>query len=117
MKEKLISANAQIKASQIEIRKLKRSNNCAKERLEHIVMAAREKAIQEHSVHRLMSKGVFTEETRNIVCLLVRAGCSRNYVNQVIHEVLKSAGIQTIGKISRPSVSHIIQEGFYAAQI
>ena len=80
-------------------------------------MAAREKAIQEHSVHRLMSKGVFTEETWNIVRLLVRAGCSRNYVNQVIHEVLKSAGIQTIGKISRPSVSRIIQEGFYAAQI
>jgi hypothetical protein len=38
-------------------------------------------------------------------------------VNQVITEALKSAEFETIGKISHPSVTHVIQEGFYAAQI
>ena len=117
VKEKLILVNAQLKASHMEIRRLRKSNNHAKLRQEGAVAAAREKVIQEHSVHKLMSKGVFTEETRNIVRLLIKAGCSGNYVNKVIHKILKSAGIQTIGKISRPSVSHIVREGFYAAQI
>jgi hypothetical protein len=35
----------------------------------------------------------------------------------VIHAVLKSAGITTIGTISRTSVSRIIAEGYIAAQI
>jgi len=64
-----------------------------------------------------MQKGVFTEETCNVVCLLVKAGCSRNYIGQVISTVLKSAGITTIGSISRPSISQILHEGYFAAQI
>ena len=64
-----------------------------------------------------MSKGVFTEETRNMVRILVKAGCSRNYVNDVISAVLNSAGIKVADSISRPSIECIIREGFFAAQI
>ncbi|KAF9038741.1 hypothetical protein BJ165DRAFT_1531811 [Panaeolus papilionaceus] len=69
------------------------------------------------SKHHLMKKGVFTEETRNVVHLLVKAGCSAQYINEVITAVLKSAGIQPVGSISRTSVARIVQEGFIAAQI
>jgi hypothetical protein len=47
----------------------------------------------------------------------VKAGCSRYCVNDVIHAVLKSAGITAIGTISRTTVSRIIAEGYIAAQI
>ena len=64
-----------------------------------------------------MEKGVFTEETRHVVRLLVKAGCSQNFVNEVITTVLDSAGITAVGKISRTSVMRILREGYYAAQI
>ena len=64
-----------------------------------------------------MSKGVFTEETRNVIHLLVKAGCSRNYITEVISTILQSAGITTVGTISHTSVSRILCEGYFAAQI
>ncbi|KAF8872932.1 hypothetical protein CPB84DRAFT_1854232 [Gymnopilus junonius] len=51
------------------------------------------------------TKGVFTEETQNVVRL------------EVITTVLKSAGITAVGTISRPSVTCILREGYYAAQV
>jgi len=62
-----------------------------------------------------MHKGVFTEETHNVVHLLVKAGCSWNYISKVISTVLESAEIKTVGNISRTSTSHILHEGFFAA--
>ena len=64
-----------------------------------------------------MQKGVFIEETHNVVHLLVRAGCSRNLIGEVILAVLKSAGITAVGSISRPSISQILHEEYFAAQI
>ena len=64
-----------------------------------------------------MQKGVFTKETRNVVHLLVKAGCSQNLVGEVISAVLKSAGITGVGSISHTSVSQILHEGYFAAQI
>ena len=64
-----------------------------------------------------MHKGIFTEETCNVVHLLVKAGCSWNYIGQVISSILKSAGITTIGTISHPSISQILCEGYFAVQI
>jgi hypothetical protein len=51
------------------------------------------------------------------VHFLVKAGCSRHYINDVIHVVLKSAGVTAIGTISHTTVSRIITEGYIAAQI
>ena len=47
----------------------------------------------------------------------MKAGCSCNYIYTVISTILASAGIKTIGSISRTSVAHIIHEGYIAAQI
>ena len=73
--------------------------------------------MKQQSVHHLMRNGIFTEDTREVVRLLVKAGCSQNYIDQVISTVLKSAGIDTIGTVSRTSVSCILREGYFAAQM
>jgi hypothetical protein len=72
---------------------------------EHAIAVIKKKILDQRSVHHLMHKSVFTEETNNLVHLLVQAGCSRNYISEVISAVLKSAGITTVGKISHPSIS------------
>jgi hypothetical protein len=84
---------------------------------EKAVQKAREKAIQERSVHTLLNKGIYTEETRNLIRLLVQAGCSREYVGDVIHAIFKTAGISVIGRVSRRTVSRIVVEGYFAAQM
>ena len=97
--------------------KLKKQVNRAKESRKRAVATAQQKQQKLSAVHHLLHKGVYTETTRNLVRFLVKAGCSRHSVNDVIHEVLKSAGITTIGTISRTTVSRIIAEGYIAAQI
>ena len=52
-----------------------------------------------------------------MIRLLVQAGCSRDYVGQVIHAILKTAGISVYGSVSRRTVSRVIVEGYYAAQV
>ncbi|KAF8220874.1 hypothetical protein L208DRAFT_1537331, partial [Tricholoma matsutake] len=88
-----------------------------KEIWKQAVANAQQKQQKLSAEHHLLHKGVYTETTQNLVCFLVKAGCSRHSVNDVIHAVLKSAGITTIGTISHTSVSCIIAEGYIAAQI
>ena len=67
--------------------------------------------------HHLMHKGVYAESTRQLVRFLVKAGCTRDKIASVIHEVLKIANVQAVGKISQRSVSRMIIEGFFASQM
>jgi hypothetical protein len=78
---------------------------------------ARQQAIREKSTHSLLHKGIYTQETRNLIHLLVKSGCSKEYVSTVITAILKSAGITTKGSISRRTVSRILMEGYVASQI
>jgi chromosome segregation ATPase len=97
--------------------KLKKQVNRAKETRKRAVASAQQKQQKLSSVYHLLHKGVYTEKTRNLVRFLVKAGCLRHSVSDVIHAVLQSAGITTIGTISRTTVSRIIAEGYIAAQI
>ena len=74
----------------------------------HAVETAKAKVIQQKSVHHLAHKGVFTKETRNLVCLLFQSGCSANRINEIINAVLNTAGITMAGSISRTSVARIL---------
>jgi hypothetical protein len=62
---------------------------------------ARQQAICEKSTHSLLHKSVYTQETCNLIHLLVKAGCSKEYISTVIIAILKSARIMTKGSISR----------------
>ena len=114
---KLDDSNLNLKALRNEASILRKTVVHCKNSKELAIAAVKEKILQKKSVHHLMHKGVFTEETRNVVRLLVKAGCSRNYINEVISAVLKSTGITTIGTISQPSISQVLHEGYFAAQI
>jgi hypothetical protein len=61
---------------------------------------ARQQAIYEKSTHSLLHKGIYTQETQNLIHLLVKSGCSKEYISTVITAILKSAGITTKGSIS-----------------
>ena len=114
---KLETANSKLAALQKEASCLWKSIARASGVKDHAVTAAKAKVKKEISTHHLMNKGVFTEETRNVVWLLVKAGCSRKYVNEVISSVLQSAGIIPVGALSDTTVAHFVCEGCFAAQI
>ncbi|KAF8817101.1 hypothetical protein BYT27DRAFT_7247656 [Phlegmacium glaucopus] len=116
-RSKLEKSQSNCKALQKKITALRKHSASIKSGKEHAIASVRAKLLKEKSVHHLMDKGVFTEETRNVVRLLVKAGCSRKYINQVIFAVLHSAGIETVGTISRPSIARILREGYFAAKI
>ncbi|KAF8233228.1 hypothetical protein L208DRAFT_1267978, partial [Tricholoma matsutake] len=78
---------------------------------------AHQQAIHEKSTHSLLHKGIYTQETQNLIHLLVKAGCSKEYVSTVIMAILKSAGITTKESISCWTVSCILMEGYVASQI
>lgn len=81
------------------------------------IHSIQEKINKERSTHQLMEKGIITNDARDLVKTLVRAGCSRGYVYEVIVAVLKTAGIKVIGNISKTSITRILREGYFAAKI
>ena len=114
---KLGESKARKKELQKEVTQLRKQTRRSKDVRERAVAATKAKIEKEKSIFHLMKKGVFTNETRKLVQILVRAGCSRNYINEVIVAVLKSAGVDVVGGISRTSVGRILREGYIAAQI
>ena len=114
---KLGESKAQQKELQKEVTQLWKQTRCSKGVCERAVAATRAKIEKEKSMFHLMKKGVFTNETQNLIQILVRAGCSHNYINEVIVAVLKSADVDVVGSISQTSVTHILREGYIAAQI
>jgi hypothetical protein len=84
---------------------------------ENALRKAKDRQKKESSVHKLLHKGVYSEKTWSLIRLLVQAGCSRPYVDLVIHEVFKTAGISVHGHVSRRTVSRVVLEGYFAAQM
>ena len=81
---KLAMSNSDLKALREKASKLRKAVVRSKEQKERAIVSVKKKISDQRSVHNLMHKGVFTEETRNVVRLLVKSGCSRNYIGQVI---------------------------------
>jgi hypothetical protein len=122
--EEIKSAKAKVKAVGQELRRsrvlaARLQKQCARAVAvrEREVEKARQRILKEKSVHTLLKKGVYTEETRNLIRLLVQAGCSQEYIGKVIHAIFRTAGISVIGDVSRRTVSRIVSEGYYAAQV
>ncbi|KAF8815045.1 hypothetical protein BYT27DRAFT_7316373, partial [Phlegmacium glaucopus] len=71
----------------------------------------------EKSTLYLLKKEVYSEQTQNLVRILVQAGVSAKNIMGVIKAVLGIAGITTVGNISPHTVAQIIREGYIAACI
>lgn len=113
--QQLKKCTAQLKSSQRLIKRLQNQCRKAKIQQEKAVKQGRDRVLKERSAHRLLNKGVYSEATRNLVRFLVRVGVSREHVNNVIHTVLKIAGVTVHGDVSRRTVSRVIAEGLYMA--
>ncbi len=117
VKSKLSSSDTRLKNAQKEISKLRKGFYRVTQAKERAVETAKAKVIRQKSVHHLSHKGIFTQETRNLVRLLSQSGCSANRINEIISAVFNTVGITMVGSISRRSVARIIREGYFAAQI
>ena len=114
---KLLSSDTRLKMAQKEVSKFRKAFFRATQIKEHAVETAKAKVVQKKSIHHLSHKGVFTQKTCNLVHFLSKSGCSANRINEIITAVLNAAGIAVVGSISQPSVTRIIREGYFAAQI
>jgi len=81
------------------------------------VKCAKNSANKENRTYKLLHKGAYSPQARELARMLVSAGCSREYVSNVIHAVCKSAGVAVQGSMSRCTVSRAILEGGIAAKI
>jgi hypothetical protein len=115
--EKRAEMSDKLKASRTVTRKLEKQCRQAKAVKERAVQRMKEKIQKERSVHSLFHKGTYTQDTRDLIRLLVQAGCSKEHVGGVICAVLKVARISVKDVVSRRTVSRVIDEGYIAAQI
>ena len=114
---KLAIAGKKLRDARASVVKLKKSIAQFTVNKEKAISKATDALMKKKSVHHLLEKGKYTEETRNLIRLLVKAGCGHDYITEVISAVLQTAGITVVGSISRHTVSHVILEGYYAACI
>ena len=81
------------------------------------IKRAKDYANKENRTYKMIQKGAYSPQSRELACTLVAAGCSREYVGKVIKAVCKNAGVTVHGSMSRRTVSRAILEGGIAAQI
>ena len=94
---KLETSNEKLTALCQEAYKLRRTVTQAKHVKEKAVANVTAKILKQQSVHHLMRKGIFTEDTCEVVRLLVKAGCSQNYIDQVILQFSSQQGLILLG--------------------
>ena len=78
---------------------------------------AKKAANKENRTYKLLHKGAYSPQARELARMLVSTGCSRGYVSNVIHAVCKNAGVAVQGSMSGCTVSRAILEGGIAAKI
>ena len=70
-----------------------------------------------HHTFFLLKKGVYSEETQNLVCIFVEANVSYVHIMGVIEAVLAAAGIKAVGSLSARTITQIVKEDYIAACI
>jgi hypothetical protein len=75
------------------------------------------RATKENQNHKLRHKGIYSPEARQLARELVIAGCTQEYVGNVIQQVCGAAGVTVDKRMSRRTVSRAVAEGHVAAQM
>jgi hypothetical protein len=117
VRQKLKFTRSELSGSKTEIYSLKCKAIRASQSRAKIIQKTRDKVTKERTTFYLLQKGVFSQETRNLVRVLVQANVSYKNIMHVIESVLATAGITAVGRISPWSVSRIVKEGYIAACI
>ena len=95
--EELKQARAKLKGSKSEIYNLKRKVGRAVQTKENAVKRVKDKVLKESTTFYLLKKGVYSDETRNLVRILVEANVSNENIMGVIEAVFAAAGITAVG--------------------
>jgi hypothetical protein len=90
-----------------------RQNGC----MPDIKKPAVKRTNKENQTHKLLHKGVYSPVSQELAQVLTKAGCSREYVGNIISMVCKSAGVEVQGKMSWGTVDCAILEGGIADKI
>ena len=117
VRQKLKFTKSELSGSKTEIYSLKLKATRAAQSRAKIIQKTKDKVTKERTTFYLLQKGVFSQETRNLVRVLVQANVSYKNITHVIESVLAAAGITAVGRISPRSVSRIVKEGYIAACI
>jgi hypothetical protein len=116
-KAKRMELETKVAASKSQNKNLQKRCNRVPEIKAKAVKRAKDSANKENKTYKLLHKGAYSPQARELARMLVLAGCSRGYVSNVIHAVCKSAGVAVKGSMSRRTVSRAILEGGIAAKI
>jgi len=108
----LLHAKKELRQSQRDLHKLK-----SQKAEIQILNQAYKKKCKDAKTYKAKCKGIYTPEIHSLALFLVEAGCSRDYVGEVIERVFNTAGISVKGTMSGRTVTRCIIEGGIAAQI
>lgn len=93
--EVLLSAKQALEQSQKNIRKLKSQNADARE-----LANAYRKQAKDAKTYKATHKGIYTPEMCTLVLFMAKAGCSHEYIGEVIECVFNTAGMSVKGTMS-----------------
>ena len=103
--QQLKLTRSELSGSKTEMYSLKRKAARAAQSRAKIIQKTRDTVTKERTTFYLLKNGVFSQDTRNLVCILVQANVSYKNITHVIESVLATAGITAVGHISPQSVS------------
>ena len=95
--------DTKIAASKRQNKNLQKRCNRVPEIKAKAIKRAKDSANKENKTYKLLHKGAYSPQARELARMLVSAGCSRGYVSNVSHAVCKNAGIAVKGSMSRRS--------------
>ena len=112
-RQKQSDLQEQLAALKQRSRNLQKRCNCMPDIKAKAIKRAKDYANKENRTYKLLHKGVYSPEARELARTPVAAGCSKKYVGRVIMAVCKNVQ----GSMSRRTVSRTVLEGGIAAQI
>ena len=113
--KQVLEVRNELKKSHTETRALRQTQKHLKESLTKLKLALKLK--QPPLVRKLLYKGVYTTQAREIARLLVKSGCAEWKIGKVIKSVGRIFGVEVEGNMSQCTVQRVILEGGIAADV
>lgn len=113
--QQMLEVRNELKKSTAQTRALRRMQKRLKESLTKLKLASKLK--QPPLVKKLLHKGTYTTQAREIARLLVKSGCAERKIGKVIKSVGRVFGVEVKGNMSQRTVQRVILEGGIAADV
>ena len=108
----MVEVRNELKKSHTETKALRRTQKRLKESLTKLKLASKPPLVK-----KLLHKGVYTAQAREIARLLVKSGCAERKIGKVIKSVGRILGVDVKGNMSQRTVQRVILEGGIVADV